>query len=297
MNKALRPSGWLFSLYLLPGLVIYSFVVLIPILAALGFSFYYWTGGPKMRFIGLQNYVELVRDSVFWHSFWNNVLMTAYGLIGGVAIAFLFALLILSKRVKFRGLHRTVSFFPHTLAPVIVAFIWGLMYNYDQGLINALLRGIGLERMALSWLDLTGSIVLVISVPLFWQNIGFFTIIMLAGISSINREVLEVAEIDGATGAKKTWYIIMPLVKSTLIVAVLLCISMNMRGFEHVYALTGGGPGDASSVMALYAYKSSFLAYKYGYASAVSIAIMILTLVIIFLSRFLLQFNWRKRGG
>ncbi|MGO4540854.1 carbohydrate ABC transporter permease [Paenibacillus sp. 2TAB19] len=294
MGKALRPPGWLLLLYLLPGLVIYSFVVLLPILSAFRYGFYSWTGGPKLSFIGLDNYLEILRDEVFWHSFLNNVLMTIYGLIGQVGIAFVFAMFLMSKLVKLKGLHRTMSFFPSTLAPIIIAFLWTLIYNYNNGLLNEMLRVLGLGRFVQSWLDLSGPIVLLVSIPLSWQNIGFFTLLMLAGLSSINKEVLEVAEIDGATGFRKAWYVVIPLARPTLMVASLLCIANNMRGFEHIYAMTGGGPGNSSSVMALYAYETSFLRFRYGYGSALAITIMALTMLIILLSTFLLQ---RKRGN
>lgn len=297
MGKALRPKGWVLLAYLLPGLIIYSFVVLVPIFSAFRDSFYSWTGGPKKTYIGIENYKEILQDNVFWHSFLNNVLMTAYGLIGQVGFGFVFALLLMSKMVKLKGLHRTMSYFPSTLAPVIIAFLWMLIYNYNYGLLNAGLTKLGLDVLVQSWLDLTGPIVLLASIPLSWQNIGFFTLLMLAGLSSINKEVLEVAELDGATGVRKAWYIIIPLAKPTLVVASLLCIANNMRGFEHIYALTGGGPGNSSSVMALYAYETSFLRFRYGYGSALAIAIIALTMLLILLSTLALQRRNSKGGA
>ncbi|TYP73345.1 carbohydrate ABC transporter permease [Paenibacillus methanolicus] len=294
MGKALRPSGWLVLLYLLPGLAIYSFVVLVPILSAFRYSFFSWTGRPKKSYIGLDNYAEILRDEVFWHAFWNNVIMTAYGLIGQVGLAFVFALFLMSKAVRWKGFHRTISFFPSTMAPIIIAFLWTLIYNYNYGLFNEFLRIVGLERWVQSWLDLSGPIVLLVSIPLSWQNIGFYTLLMLAGLAAINKEVLEVAELDGATGFRKAWYVMIPLAKPTLIVSSLLCIANNMRGFEHIYAMTGGGPGNASSVMALYAYETSFLRFRYGYGSALAIMIMALTLLIILIGTALLQ---RRRGA
>lgn len=289
MGKSLRPPGWMLFVYLLPGLAIYSFVVLVPIISAFRYSFYSWTGGPKIEFIGMDNYFEIIHDGVFWKSFVNNVLMTIYGLIGQVGLAFIFAMLLMSKLVKMKGLHRTMSFFPSTLAPVIIAFLWALIYNYNYGLLNGSLKGLGMDRWVQSWLDLTGPIVFLVSIPLSWQNIGFFTLLMLAGISSINKEILECAELDGVSGIRKAWYIIIPLAKPTLIVATLLCIANNMRGFEHVYAMTAGGPGNSSSVMALYAYETSFLRFRYGYGSALAIAIMTVTMIIILGSTLLLQ--------
>lgn len=288
MNTAVRPRKRTFILYLAPGLLIYSFSVLLPILLALRYSFYAWTGGPKKKFLGLQNYVSLLEDSEFWHAFGNNMYMLFLSLVGQVGLGLFFALLLYSRLIRFRKFHRTVCYFPATLAPVIVAFIWTLMYNYNFGLINALLRSIGLEQLALPWLDLAGPIMTTVTIPLIWQNSGYYMLLLLAAFNAISPEILEMAEIDGATGSKKAFYITLPLMKSTIAVCVMLCIAMNMRGFENVYIMTGGGPGTASNLVALYAYETSFVKFNFGYGSAISIGIIILALGIIFLSRIVL---------
>ncbi|HZG85807.1 sugar ABC transporter permease [Paenibacillus sp.] len=295
MNRSLRPSAWGFVLYLLPGLLIYSFVVLLPIVDAFRYSLYAWTGGPRMRFIALENYGRLLHDELFWYSFWNNLVIIAIALIGQVGFAIVFSLLLHSRSTKFKGLHRTMSYFPSTLSAIVVAMLWSLLYNYNHGLINAILRSIGLDRWALPWLDMPGPILLTATAPLIWQAIGGYAIIILAGYTSINKEVLEMAEIDGASGIKRAMHITLPLLKNTLMVCVVLCIAANMRGFDHFYALTGGGPGNSSLVVALYAYNTSFTRFNYGYGSAISIGIMILSLALIVGSRILLLGNWRKK--
>ena len=215
--------------------------------------------------------------------------MLLLSLIGQVGIGLCFALLLNSKIIRFKKLHRTLCYFPSTLAPVVVAFIWTIMYNYNFGLINATLRGIGLDNLAMPWLDLAKPIMTLVTIPLIWQNIGYYMILMMAGFSAISPEVLEMAEIDGATGVKKALHITLPLMKNTIMVCVMLCITGNMRGFENVYIMTDGGPGNASNLVALYAYETSFKKFNYGYGSAVSIGIVIISLLIVLASRVVIQ--------
>lgn len=295
MHKAIRPSRRTFALYLLPGLIIYSFAVLLPIINASYFSLFSWTGGPVMRFIGLENYMDLIVDKAFWSSLSNNLIVVVLGLLFQVGVGFVFALFLRSKTIKFKGFHRTIIYFPTTLASVIVAFVWALIYDYRNGLINAVLRGIGLEHWAQSWLDIADTIMVTATIPLLWQFVGMYIIILMAGFTSISNDVLEMAEIDGATGIKKAYYITMPLLKNTIVVCMMLSIAGNMRGFEHLYIMTGGGPGDSSTVMALYAYKTSFLKYNYGYGSAISIGVTVVSLALILGIQALLQGTWRGR--
>lgn len=288
-NTSVRPKKREFCLYLLPGLCIYVFTALAPIVMAAYYSFFAWKGGPKKIFIGLENYTRLLSDEVFWKAFGNNMYMLLLSLIGQVGIGLCFALLLNSKIIRFKKLHRTLCYFPSTLAPVVVAFIWTIMYNYNFGLINATLRGIGLDNLAMPWLDLAKPIMTLVTIPLIWQNIGYYMILMMAGFSAISPEVLEMAEIDGATGVKKALHITLPLMKNTIMVCVMLCITGNMRGFENVYIMTDGGPGNASNLVALYAYETSFKKFNYGYGSAVSIGIVIISLLIVLASRVVIQ--------
>ena len=295
MKGALYPSKKTFLLYLLPGILAYSFVVLVPIADAARYSLYSWSGGPVMKYIGLNNYIELIGDYQFWDSFRNNIYIIILDLLGQVGLAFVFAVMLSSKGIIFKKLHRTMAYFPSTLSAVVVGFVWTIMYNYEFGLINAVLRGVGLKNLAMPWLDMAKYIIPIITVSLIWQSIGYYLIIILAGLTSISPDVLEMAEIDGATGVKKAVYIIFPMIKRTVGVCIMLCIAGNMRGFENIYVMTNGGPGNASMVTALYAYKTSFLKYNFGYGAAISIAIMIISFALIYGSR--LIFNRKEDEG
>jgi len=284
-NASIRPKRFTFTLYLVPSVLLYAFMVLVPTFMALRYSFFNWSGGPKMTFVGLDNFIRLASDEKFWHAFANNLIIVLFSVVGQIGIAFAIAILLMGRWVKWREFHRTVMFIPVVLSSVVIGFLWSIIYNNDSGLLNFLLQSVGLESWIKPWLDDPSIVMYSVTVPIIWQFIGFYLIIFMASMQSISSEVYEMAEIDGATGFKKAWYITLPLMKSTVQLAVMLCIAGNMKAFDHIFVMTGGGPGTSSTVMAQYAYDMSFKSFKLGYGSAISVGIMVLSLVMILLSR------------
>lgn len=271
--------------YLLPGIVLYAFVVFVPVFGALYYSLFDWMGGPKKTFAGLRNYETLLHDATFWQSFSNNIKLTVICIVGQIGIAFILAMLLNSRLVKLKQFHRVVSYFPVTLSAVVIGFIWSMIYDYNYGLLNTVLSVFGFDNLRQAWLSNRKLSLYLVSLPLIWQYVGYYLVIILAGLSSIDPSVLEMAEIDGATGLQRARYITLPLIRNTLIVCMTLCIAGNLKTFDHIYVMTGGGPGTSTMVMSLYAYQNSFVRYKMGYGSAISIGILVLSLGITMISR------------
>ena len=294
MITTVRPRKWVMAAYLLPSFILFVVVVLVPVFFAIRYSFFDWPGGARMTFIGMANYIEMIKDPFFWNSFYNNVYITVVCLVIQIGFAFVIACLLQAKCAKLKGFHRVVAYFPVTIAAIVVGFVWSMIYDFNYGILNFFLELFGRADLVRPWLADSSTIMMVVSIPLAWQYIGMYLIIILAAMTSINTEVLEMAEIDGARAIHKAIYIIMPLIKNTLIICVMLCISGNMRAFDHIYAMTRGGPGFDSSVMALYSYRISFMNMRMGYGSALSIGILILSLVLVVGSRLLLQRLTRK---
>ncbi|MCH1952203.1 sugar ABC transporter permease [Enterocloster sp. OA13] len=295
MNN-LRPPKFKFAIYLLPGILLYVFAVFVPVLGALYYSMFDWMGGPKKTFAGLQNYVTLLHDETFWQALKNNLVLTMICIVGQIGIAFLMAMLLNTRYVKMKQFHRVVSYFPVTLSAVVIGFIWSMIYDYNYGLLNTLLGVFGMESLQQAWLSNRKLALFLVSLPLIWQYIGYYLVIILSGLSSIDPGVLEMAEIDGATGFQRARYITLPLIRGTLIVCLTLCISGNLKTFDHIYVMTGGGPGISTMVMSLYAYQNSFVRYKMGYGSAISIGILIISLLITLLSRRIAGGKGEKSG-
>lgn len=285
-NKLMYPKKRFFVLMLTPIIIWFVFAILMPIVGALKYSFYEWSGGP-MEFVGFGNYKELVNDEVFRIALKNNLIIVGISVVGQIGIALILATLMTSRVMKFKTFHRTVIFFPVLLSAVVVGFVWTLMYNKDYGFLNAVLKGLGLENLIFPYLDEPDRVLYSLIVPLIWQFIGLYMVIISSGIANVDKEIFEVAEIDGAVGWKKLLYITLPLIKPTLMASLMMCISGNMKVFSHIQVMTNGGPGNSSIVMALYAYKRSFAMNEIGYGSAISIAILVISLVLVGITRLL----------
>lgn len=279
---------------LLPALLVYTYVVIVPILGAVRYSLYNWSGGPKMKFIGFKNYEILLRDKSFWAAFMNNIMITVLCVIGQIGIAFIFSTMLQARFVKFKGIHRVVSYFPSTISAVVVGFAWAFIFNYDYGLINIILRFFHLDNLVRPWLDNPDTIIWVVCIPLIWQYIGYYMVILMAAMSSIDPSIYEMAEIDGASGIQRALKITLPMIKKSIGVTVMLCIAGNMKIFDHIYVMTNGGPGTSSMVMALQVYKTTFVKNKFGYASAMSVGILILSLLLVGGSKLIINKPWRK---
>ena len=296
MMKAIKPKGWKIALYLLVPVVWYVFSVFVPLATAFYNSFFEWKGGPKKTFNGLTNYITLLQDTTFWESFGHNIYLVIACIIGQVGIAFIMVLMINSRLVKLKGVHRTFGFFPSTISAVYIGFIWMMIYDYKRGILNWFLERIGQGDKTQVWLNNPGLVMFLIAIPLIWQYIGYYMVILLSAISSVDNEIYEVAELDGASAFQRAIYIVLPLIKNTLLVCITLCIAGNMKAFDHIYTMTAGGPGTSSMVMALYGYDVSFKHSNLGYGSAISVGIFVVSLVVIGGSQFLINKVMKGKG-
>lgn len=289
LNKRLQPRKLVMTAYLLPSFLVYFGMLIVPLIMAVTFSFYKFSNIKNLQFAGLANYRTLFSDKYVGISLQNNLFLVAVCLVGQIGIAFVLACFLNSKFVKCPGLHRTVMYFPVTLSAVVVGYIWSMVFDYNYGVLAYLLRSLGHADAVKPWLGQADTVMLFVCVPLIWQYIGFHLVIIFSAMTSIDKEVFEMAEIDGASEFRKAISITFPLIRSTLSVCIMLCISANMKVFDHIIAMTNGGPGYASSVLAVYTYKISFSEINLGYGSALSVCIFVVTAVLFGVSRFILS--------
>lgn len=283
MNERIKPKNSVMALYLVPIYLVYLCVFILPVILAIYFSFFNFRTVSSKTFVGLFNYRKLFTDPLLLSSLKNNLYLVLVCMIGQIGIAFVFANMLYSRLInpKVSNFFRTVIYFPVTLSAVIIGYVWTMIYDYHFGLLNQLLISLGFPDAVKAWLTDERSIMTVVSIPMIWQYVGFHLVIIMAAMTSIDKEVYEMAEIDGASGFRKAVSITFPLIKNTLSVCVLLCVSANMKAFDHILAMTNGGPGYSSSVLALYAYKISFAENNLGYGNTVSVAIMVVMVIII----------------
>lgn len=268
---------------LAPGVIVYGLVVLVPLLGGVWYSLH------NMRYFqltwaGLDNYMRALGDGDLWFTLRNNLIIIALSMVFQIFVAFFIAVLMNSRQVLAPRFLQTAIFFPVVISPVVTSFVWVLVYNIDSGLLNATLRLIGLSSWQQHWLDDPDIVIYSVSAVLIWQYVGLYMVIFLAGLSSINPETLEAAEVDGANTWEKAMLIIFPQLSGTWAVVLVLAISGGLKIFEHPFVMTGGGPGLASTVVAQYAYDQSFRRAQFGYGTAIAIAITVLGLVTILIS-------------
>lgn len=296
MLNTIKPKARTVFLYLLLPVLIFVFTVFVPLLSALYNSLFEWKGGPRKTFIAFQNYETLFQDKVFWEAFGHNIFLVAVCIVGQIGIAFVLVMMINSKATKFKAVHRTFGFFPSTIAAVSIGLIWNMVYHNQYGILNWFLETIGRPDLKRVWLNESSLVMLLVSIPLVWQYIGYYMVIILSAIASIDQELFESAEIDGANAVKRALYITLPMIKNTMFVCVTLCIAGNMKAFDNIYVMTRGGPGTASMVMAMYGYQISFSQSNMGYGSTISVGIFVLSLAVIGSSQLLLKRLTREKG-
>lgn len=265
---------------ILPAFLLYTGFVIIPIIVSARYSLVEWNGFSPPKFIGLKNYQQLFTNKIFWQSLKNNLIVVFASVLGQVPIGFLLALLV-NQKIKGAHFFRTIIFMPVVISAVIVSLVWSMVYNYNFGLLNNLLKTIGLGSFVQNWLSNSHLAMFSVAAVIIWQFIGLYFIIFLAALQTLPNEVLEAAEIDGAKGWQRIFYITIPLVKDTILASIVLCISGSLKTFALIYVMTNGGPAHATEVMAIHMYDNSFNAMRFGYGSAVSIFIVLFGIVLV----------------
>ena len=173
MLRSIKPKGRVIALFLCIPVIWYVFSVFVPLLTAVFYSLFEWKGGPKKTFIGLANYIDLIKDGTFWEAFSHNIYLVLACIVGQVGIAFVFVLIVNSRLVKLKGIHRTFGFFPSTISAVCIGFIWMMIYDYKRGVLNWLLTVTGHEDKVKVWLNEPSLVMVLVAIPLIWQFIGY----------------------------------------------------------------------------------------------------------------------------
>lgn len=259
----------------------FLFAIIVPLIFSFGMSFTSWKAGKPITFAGLDNYIKAINDKYFWKSFINNLKFIGILIAFQIGLAYVFALFIQNKFVWFKEFHRKVIFLPAVLSPILVGLIWKLVYNVDIGLIANVMKNVGLGDRLIYWLDDPKLVIYSICLTLVWQYVGQFSIIIMAGMQNINVSIIEAAEIDGASTFQKSWHVILPNLKTTFFVCLIICISGVMKMFDIIYVMTGGGPGRESMVTALYAFQTGTKLQNYSYSTTLSIFMVVLSLLLI----------------
>mgnify|MGYP000199182597 CR=1 FL=1 len=274
-----------------PAFSIYAFLYLYPALSNLLYATQRWDGVTTPEFVGLKNFTNLLtNDDLFIKILGNNIRFSLIVVIAQTGLALLFATFLL-KNTKTNIFLRTVYFFPTILSSVSVGLIWTFLYDPNYGFINASLKAIGLDSLALNWLGDSRYSLYAVAVTQVWFHTGQMIVIYVAGLQQIPAELYEAAEVDGASRWQQFKGITWPMALPTTAVVVAYTTIQTFRAFDLIFAMTGGGPSYASEILVTQIYNTAFISQKFGYASAQSIVLVVLVLFITWLQRKTLRVN------
>ncbi|MFC6825224.1 carbohydrate ABC transporter permease [Halopelagius fulvigenes] len=266
----------LVAVFLSPVLVwlfLYKYIALIYNFV-LSFSEMTYTG--DMSFVGLANWGTLLTDPVFGRSLLNTIVL--FGTIPvSIAIALGIALL-LDQNFPGRNAFRSLFFLPYITMMVAIAVIWQYMFKTENGVINYFLLQTGIIEQNISWFgDSVWALVAVFVIQI-WKTVGFYIVILLAGLQNIPTQLYQAAKIDGASRVQQFLYLTLPLLKSTIGVCLLVGMVISFRLFDLITVLTGGGPGHGTEILLTWIYKQAFLYGEFGYAAVLSIIMIALAI-------------------
>jgi len=277
--KEKRRSYWLL---VGPAILIYSLVIIFPVVISFILGFTEWSGFGSLAFIGIKNYVTMMKDPVFIYDLRNNLLIVGISVFGQIPLGFVLAYILYRKMVKFGNFFESMIFLPITISAVVVAIMWNRIFFGNSGMFTTLMRAItGDPRWIMAISESKSGAIFPVLFVILWMYTGLYMIIYLANLQKISPSVLEAAVIDGASEGQILGRIILPSMINVLFTTAIFAISGSLKSFDLIFAMTNGGPAHYTEVVAIYMYLNTFKYYKYGFGSAISIMIIILSVGLI----------------
>ena len=267
--------------FIIPTIVFLIAFNVFPLIYSLGFSFtdYRASSNRPVHVIGLQNYQELLADDGIWNNFTITAKYVVLSVAGQVLVGFGMALL-LNRPIPGKGLLTTILMLPMMMSAAVVGLFWQLLYNPSWGIVNYLLRSTALIQHNVDWYGSPDFALTTIIIADVWKTTPFMALLLLAGLQTIPGSLSEASIIDGANAWQRFWYVRLPLLAPTLLIASMFRALDAFRIFDLVYVLTGGGPADSTEVLSTLTYKNLFSALQVGYGSSLSTMMFITEILI-----------------
>lgn len=275
MEKVFRDRRAI-AIFVLPAFLVFSSVVILPIVFSGYYSLLDWNGAGKATYIGFANYVEMFTNpsTYFVKGIVNSAILAGLSVFVQLPLALGLALVI-SRGIKFEGLFRNVYFIPVIISTTVIGQLWMKIYHPNNGMLNVLLQSIGLAGWKRSWL---ADPVLSLGAAFFvliWQYIGYHMLLLYSAIKAIPSSLYEAAEIDGCTKSQLNRHISIPLILPMIKVCATFALIGSLKTFDLIYVLTKGGPIHATEVPTTLMFANIFLNYRYGMGSSMAIFILL----------------------
>ena len=281
-------------LFLFPALLLFLGILVAPIFLSGFFSLFNWNGFGAKTFIGLENYRELFTSNSisFIKALCNSLLLALFSVVIQLPLALGLALL-LGKGRKGERAFLSIYFVPVLISTVVIGQLFLKIYNPDYGVLNVVLRSLGLDNFARIWLGEKQTALGAAFVPTLWQYVGYHMLLMYAGIKSVPAEYREAAMIDGATEGQVNRYIVLPYIKPILKISMIFAVTGSLKSFDLIYVLTNGGPLHATEVPSTLMINMLFLRNRYGMGSTIAFLLIILC----FVFALIIGFIFRDKEG
>lgn len=276
-----RTDGWVAFVYLVPAFLFLAVYIGYPIVSTVYYSFFDWSGiSPKREYVGLDNYIDLASDKIVGLALGHNLIFLIFGLIAVLPFAFLVAMLLTRGAVRARKILRTVYFFPVVLNLVVIGTLWGLFYNPQRGLVNTVLRSVGLDQMAQGWLGQQNTALPALLLVSLWMRAGYYIVIYMAGIKGLPPDVWDALAIDGAGFLRSAVSVVVPMLRPVIGSSAAMAVISSINDFGMVWVMTRGGPVRATEILGTYMYKEAFSQFHMGYGSTIVLVMLALSLVL-----------------
>ncbi len=283
LRSVIRNPGYWFAL---PYAAFFLAFVAYPLCFSFILIFHRWNIVMPMEWIALKNFERLTHDSLFFKALTNTLTFLVIHIPLQIVVALGCAML-LNRKLHARGFFRSIYFLPVVVSGVAVTILWQQLYAFDYGVLNTLLRSVGLPPVP--WLVDSSWAMPSIALMATWKNVGIYIVLFLAGLQNIPGELYEAASIDGATPAKRFWFITLPMLNPTMVVIVVLSTIGGFSLFIEPYVLTGGGPMQSTLSALLYIYNQAFTFGHMGYAATLGFVFATMILIVVLLQRRLVE--------
>lgn len=277
IRKFLRPYFYLFPAFFFLAIFTYF-----PIFRSFYVSLFRWnTEYPQKVFIGLQNYVDIYNDLLFWKVVKNTFFYSTSTIMVSMCLALLLALLV-NQKIKFVSFYRASLFYPNIMPMVAVSLAWLWMYNPGYGVINHYLGKLGITPI--EWLNDEKIALWSLVIVAIWKNAGYFMVFFLAGLQTVPYDLYDAARIEGANSFQKFWHVTFPLLAPFTFFVFIISIANSFQSIDQVYIMTQGAPNDSTNLFVYYIYQQAFRYWNMGYGATLTALLMIflLSLTLIF---------------
>jgi raffinose/stachyose/melibiose transport system permease protein len=263
-----------------PALLVYTLVMLVPVIWSLGYTVFEGNAITGFTFVGVDNFVRAAGDPKVWDAVLFTIKYAVVVTVGQVFMGYLMSLLYVFVLKRSSGIIRTLVFFPVVLPTVAVALLFQKMFEVapSTGIVNTVINSFGGDSV--DWFGSGANAFLIIAIMDIWRSIGFYGVLLYAGIVEIPEDTLESARLDGATGWSLVRHIVLPLSLPVLLSAIIFSVNGTLKVFDSIIALTNGGPGNSTSPLTLYMFQTSFSYGEYGYGSTIAFLLTIICLVV-----------------